>query len=212
MEELNVKELFQFFISKTWLFLIVIVLTVIVGVGYAVLTDEPMYHSNTDMIIVGTTGAKDFNKDGIIVVIQNSVNLDSTKFVNTYNGIIKSRTLLTNVINTLNLDYTADELSGKINVSTVLNTDIIRINVKSLDAKEAADIANELAESFSETIKEVYNVEKITIVDKAEASSELVKVNIIKQVIICLAVGVVLSCVIMFIMFFYKKDEKGIKF
>ena len=44
-------------------------------------------------------------------------------------------------------------------VSSVSNTEMINITVKSGDATEAANIANELAKVFSMRIVDVYNIE-----------------------------------------------------
>ena len=210
MEDMNIKDLFEFFISKIKIIILVMLLVVLVGAIYSLFFQAPTYESTTRLVLTGTTQATGTNSsqtiDGVTIT-QNDLNLNS-KLVATYREIIKSKTVLKDVINTLDLDYTVDGLANNISVSTVSDTEMISITVASTKAEEAALIANELADRFSERIKEIYNIENISIIDKAEVQTKPVNVNIVKQIIIYGLIGVVLSFAIVFAMFYFDTTLK----
>lgn len=207
MEELNIKELFTFFISKIRMVLLVTLVVVLVGAVYSLFFQAPVYESTTTLVLTGTTGANGTQTSNGTTITQNDLNLNA-KLVATYREIIKSKTVLKDVISTLDLDYTVDSLYKNISVSTVSSTEMIEITVKSTIAEEAAIIANELASKFSEQIKDIYNIENVAVIDKAEIETEPVNVNILKQIIIYALIGIVLSLAIVFAMFYFDTTLK----
>ena len=208
MEEINIKDLFEFFLSKIKIVILVILVVVLVGAIYSLFFQDPLYESTTTLVLTGTaqsTGGNNQIIDGAIT--QNDLNLNS-KLVATYREIIKSKSVLKDVIATLDLDYTVSQLQNSITVSTVADTEMISIAVRTKDAEETAEIANELANKFSDQIKEIYNIENISIIDKAEVQTTPVNVNILKQIIIYVLIGIALSLAITFAMFYFDTTLK----
>lgn len=211
MEEINIKDLFEFFLSKIKIVILVTLVAVLVGAVYSLFFQDPVYESTTRLVLTGTTqatGTVNNNQtiDGTTIT-QNDLNLNA-KLVATYREIIKSKTVLKDVINTLDLDYTVGGLQNNISVSTVSDTEMISITVESKKAEEAAQIANELANKFSERIKEIYNIENISIIDKAEVQSNPVNVNITKQIMTYALIGLVIGLAIVFAMFYFDTTLK----
>ena len=205
MEELNIKDVFEFFISKIRMIIFITLIVVLIGAIYSMFLKTPVYEANTRLVLTGVAEANKTAVDGGTTL--NDVNLNS-KLVATYREIIKSKTLLKDVINTLNLDYTADTLAENISVSTVSDTEMIIITVKSTKPEETAKVANELARVFSEQIKEIYKIENISIIDKAEVPTMPSNINIAKQVVIYLLIGLVISFGIVFAMFYFDTTLK----
>lgn len=210
MEEINIKDLFEFFLSKIKIVILVTLVAVLIGAVYSLFFQDPVYESTTRLVLTGTTQATGTNNNQTVdgtTITQNDLNLNA-KLVATYREIIKSKTVLKDVINTLDLDYTVSQLQGNISVSTVSDTEMISITVKSKKAEEAAQIANELASQFSERIREIYNIENISVIDKAEVQSTPVNVNIVKQIMIYALIGLVLSLAVVFAMFYFDTTLK----
>lgn len=210
MEEINIKDLLEFFLSKIKIVILVTLVAVLVGAVYSLFFQDPVYESTTRLVLTGTTQATGNGNNQTIDgagITQNDLNLNA-KLVATYREIIKSKTVLKDVINTMDLDYTVPELQSNISVSTVSDTEMISITVESQKAEEAAQIANELASQFSERIKEIYNIENISIIDKAEVQANPVNVNITKQIAIYALIGLVLSLAILFAMFYFDTTLK----
>lgn len=205
MEELNIKDVFEFFISKIRMIIFITLIVILIGAIYSMFLKTPVYEANTRLVLTGVAEANKTAVDGGTTL--NDVNLNS-KLVATYREIIKSKTILKDVINTLNLDYTADTLAENISVSTVSDTEMIIITVKSIKPEETAKVANELARVFSEQIKEIYKIENISIIDKAEVPTMPSNINIVKQVVIYLLIGLVISFGIVFAMFYFDTTLK----
>ena len=171
---------------------------------------DPVYQSTTTLVLTGTTQAVGNKNNQSIdgeTITETDLSLNS-KLVATYREIITSKTVLKDVINTLDLNYTAAGLRGNISVSTVSGTEMISITVRSAMPEEAAMIANELANKFSEQIKEIYNIENISIIDAAEIEANPININITKQIIIYALIGIVLGLAIVFAMFYFDTTLK----
>lgn len=211
MEEINIKEMFSFYLSKIRIIVILMLVVVLLGAIYSLFFQKPLYESTTKLVLTGSTaGAGSVTETGIT---QSDLNLNS-KLVATYREFIKSKTVLKEVIASLNLNYNSDELSKMVSVESISGTEMINITVKSSDATEAANIANELARVFSLRIVDAYNIDNIYVVDKAEINSTPVNINIVKQLVIYILIGLVLGVVVVFVMFYFDttlKDETQIE-
>ena len=90
MEEINIKDLFNFFISKIKIIGIIVGVFVILGVLYVKFLQVPMYHSATTLILVSD------NNNNNSAAMQSDINLNKN-LVSTYSEIVKSRTVLKKV-------------------------------------------------------------------------------------------------------------------
>ena len=199
MEEIDLKELFDYFKSK--LVIISIIIVIVLGICniYTILTRIPMYRSDTTIVLVSENQNESYNS----TELQMNKNL-----VGTYSEIIKSRKVLEPVIQNLGLDYSYVELKGNVTVASVTNTEIIRIAVADKDSETATRIANEIANVFTTEIQKIYKLNNVSVVDKAEDSMKPYNVNYIKDNIIYLAIGFVLSCGLIFIKFYFDTTIK----
>ena len=199
MEEINLKEVYSYFKSKILWILIAIVAIIIIGNVYTIITREPMYRSNTTIVLVGES------KDGYS---QSDSQLNQN-LIGTYSEIIKSRKVLSQVIENLKLKMSVEELSNNITTTSVEDTEIIQITVANANAKDAKKITDEVAKVFSEEIQDIYNLENVAIIDKAELSKNPYNINYVKDNIIYLMVGFVLSFGIVFIMYYFDTSIKS---
>ena len=97
-----------------------------------------------------------------------------------------------------------------ISVENVNDTEIIKITVSSSEPKEAKVIANETAKIFQDEVKDIYNLENVSIVDKAILAKEPYNINIIKESVIYIALGMVLSCGVIFVIYYFDNTIKSI--
>ena len=199
MEEINLKEVYSYFKSKILWILLAIVAIIIIGNVYTIITREPMYRSNTTIVLVGES------KDGYS---QSDSQLNQN-LIGTYSEIIKSRKVLSQVIENLKLKMSVEKLSNNITTTSVEDTEIIQITVANANAKDAKKITDEVAKVFSEEIQDIYNLENVAIIDKAELSKNPYNINYVKDNIIYLMVGFVLSFGIVFIMYYFDTSIKS---
>lgn len=199
MEEINLKEVYSYFKSKILWILIAIVVIIVIGNVYTIITREPMYRSNTTIVLVGES------KEGYS---QSDSQLNQN-LIGTYSEIIKSRKVLSQVIENLKLKMSVEELSNNITTTSVEDTEIIQITVANANAKDAQKITDEVAKVFSEEIQDIYNLENVATIDKAELSKNPYNVNYVKDNVIYLIVGFVLSFGIVFIMYYFDTSIKS---
>lgn len=199
MEEINLKEVYSYFKSKILWILIAIVVIIVIGNVYTIITREPMYRSNTTIVLVGES------KEGYS---QSDSQLNQN-LIGTYSEIIKSRKVLSQVIENLKLKMSVEELSNNITTTSVEDTEIIQITVANANAKDAQKITDEVAKVFSEEIQDIYNLENVATIDKAELSKNPYNINYVKDNVIYLIVGFVLSFGIVFIMYYFDTSIKS---
>jgi len=199
MEEINLSEVYSYFKTKILWILIAVVVIVILGNIFTIFTRTPMYQSNTTIVLVGE------NKDGYN---QTESQLNQN-LIGTYSQIIKSRKVLNQVIENLKLKMTTQELAQTITTSSVEDTEIIQITVENAKAKDAQKITDEVATVFAKEIKDIYNLENVTIIDKAELAKSPYNVNYVKDNIIYLVIGIVLSFGVVFVMYYFDTSIKS---
>lgn len=198
MEEINLKELFDYFKSKIKWVMITVFAFMIIGNIYTIATRVPMYKSDTTIVLVSEND-KEYNTNEL----QLNKNL-----VGTYSEIIKSRKVLEPVIENLRLKYTYAELKSNVTVTSVANTEIIRITVNDKKAEKATRIANEIAEVFTKEVQKIYKLNNVSVVDKAVKNIKPYNVNYVKDNIIYIALGLIISCGIIFIKFYFDTTIK----
>lgn len=178
-------------IAKKWY----IVLFVAVAFGFALgaygrFVVKDAYEAEASMCII------DSNKE----VSMSDLQVGSA-LTNDYEGIIKSRVVLTKVIANLKLDIEYKELYNAVSIENPDGTRIIKINVVSQDQKEAVDIANEILQISIEEIPNVLGSSVPTVLDKADILfTENTRHSILFYSVIGVAIGVFLACGIIALM------------
>ena len=201
METIDLKELFEYYKSKFGIVILFVALVGILGCLYGLFIQKPMYKSSTSIVLISE--AKDNSQ-----LTYNDVSVNQN-LVSTYSEIVKSKRILNQVINNLNLDYSYGALSNNIEVSSVTGTQIIKITVTDGNSKTAMKVANEIAKVFSKEIPELYNISNVNVLDTAEVASSAYNVNIVKQSTIFLLVGLVLGLGVVFVMYYFDRSVKN---
>ncbi len=206
MEEINLKELFEYFVSKLPIIIIAALLTTLVGIAYGLWIQKPMYNSYTTIVLTrtdSTSGTTDSNG-----ITQSDILLNQN-LVSTYREIIKSKRILNQVINNLDLNISTEELEKNISVTSEKDTEVIKISVNSTNPTDAKDIANEIERVFSNEIVSIYNIKNITIIDYAEEDTTPYNINVPKQIILSFLIGFILACAVIFVTFYFDTTIKS---
>jgi capsular polysaccharide biosynthesis protein len=197
MEEINLKELFDFFISKFYVVIISFLVVLILGDIYSANFRTPLYHSTTTIVLVSEAEQ----------VTSSEVSLNNS-LASTYSNIITSRKVLSQVIYNLKSDLSVSELQDSIKVSQVTGTQIISIVVSNRDNKLAQQIAEEITKVFIEEIPNYYDIKNVAILDEASFETTPYNINIMKENLIYGGVGIILGCVILFMIFYMDTSIK----
>ena len=200
MEEIDLKELFSYFVSKIFLMLSIVFVVLIIGFSYDAFIKTPKYKSYTTILL--TTENSTITSTDVML---------NKNLIDTYAEIIKSRKVVGKVIENLNLDYTIEELQKNISVTNVNDTEIIKITVDDKDGNLAKNIANETAKVFNAEIIKLYNIQNIGVVDYAEESLVPYNINILKSMAIYVLTGLFLSLAVVFVMFYFDTTIKTVE-
>ena len=109
--------------------------------------------------------------------------------------MVKTKNVLREVISELKLNVEEEELKKNVTVKLVEDTELIQITVTNRNALDAKNIANKIAEIFSDRIKEIYKINNITIVDEAEEATEPYNINHIRDLAIFMVIGLVVAVI-----------------
>lgn len=204
MEEIDLKELFDFIKNKLGLLIVITVGICLLGCIYSLFIQKPMYKSYTTIILGGneTTSSQ--------TITQSDITLNKN-LVDTYAEIVKSRRVLDQVIDELDLEETYEILSNKISVSAVNNTEIIKITVNDRDPIKAKNIANVTANFFSKEVVKLYNMNNVNVLDEANETDKPYNINVSKQVIIYFFIGFIIALSILFVIFYFDRTIKSVE-
>ena len=208
MDEINLKELLRYILSKFYVVILVLVAVVLGGEVYSTYIKTPLYRSTAKLVLTSSQSTQNGNNS--VAVVNNDVTL-SNNLVKTYSEIVKSRDVLAKVVSNLSLDTTPEALAGKVDVSSVNNTQIITLSVSDPDAEQAQKIANEIAKVFKAEIVNLYKIDNVQIVDKAERAGSPYNINVLKQTLQFVAAGLALGLSIVLIMFYLDNTIKNSK-
>ena len=189
MEEIDLKDLFNIFWKRKISIILITLIVMCIGVIYSFLFTTPKYSSSTSLLLVGST--KD---EGETSITTTDITINS-KLVSTYSEIIKSRNVLREVLDNLDVKISEDSLRKSITVQQVTSTEMIKITVTTKNATESAKIANEIAKVFITKIKEYYNMNNVQVVDEAEVSKTPSNIKHSRDIIIFGFAGAVLAVI-----------------
>lgn len=192
MEELDLGQIFELFWNRKVQILLIILIFIVLGVTYTICFVTPKYTSSTTLVLATEQSSESTSKDSSITTTD--VNLNS-KLVSTYRELVKSAKVVRKVINNLKINISEDSLKNSISVKVVSDSELIEISVTNEDAKLAANIANEVAKVFTEQVKEIYNINNVHVVDEAEEEANPSNINHVKDVILFICIGIVLSII-----------------
>lgn len=200
MEVIDFKKLLLILRKRLWIIVAITILcTSAIGlISYYIL--EPEYQTYTTLMIGRPQGyTQEIQYDDVML---------NQKLVSTYGEIAKSRIIANELIVNLELSLTYEELSKKINVTLVKDTEIIKIIVKDKDGEAAAQIANEIANVFIKQVARIMNIENIQVIDKAEVPLKPDKPKPAINMMIASVLGIMLS---IFSIFTYEYFDNTVK-
>ncbi len=202
-DEMTLEDIFKA-LKKRWLLIVSVTLMFLIGGSVFVLFfgPVPQYQSSTTVLV-------DYRASETEALTQNDINL-SQKLVQTYTEIIKSLTILNPVIEEMDLSLTPNELLKKISVSQVNETEIIKISVTDEDPILARDIANTLAETFSEEISHIMKVDSTSILDEAVLPTMPLAQNKVTKIAIAGILGMMVSVGLVFLFEYLDRSIKTV--
>ncbi|MCK2002945.1 Wzz/FepE/Etk N-terminal domain-containing protein [[Brevibacterium] frigoritolerans] len=206
-ETISINDIFKT-LKKRWklIMLLTLIAALISGtISYFLLT--PVYQSSTQILVnqKQSENQLDYNQ------IQSNIDM-----INTYSVIIKSPAILGKVIDDLELEESVDQLSEKITITSQENSQVFSLTVQDRDPSQAVKIANTVSATFQKEIKDIMNVDNVSLLAKAEIKENPtpVKPNSVLNIAIAVVVGLMAGIGLAFLLEYMDntiKDEDDIE-
>lgn len=195
--EINLGELFSVLLGRAFLIISAGVFFGLAGLFISKFIMHPVYDSTTKIYIL--------NKEENQTVTYSDVQI-STQLTQDYAELIKSRYVIEEVIQRLNLvDVEYETLSRVLKVDTPSDTRIVAITARDEDPLMAMQIANCIREVASEHITNVMDIDAINVAETANVPTQKSGPSVTRWTIIAGFLGAVL--VAFFVILEYLLDD-----
>ncbi len=202
-DNIGIKGYLQIIKRKSWIMFLITFIAIIVSTGVSFFAVNPVYEANTTLLV-------DINKKpGAEIVTSEQLSV-SEKLAVTYGEIIKSKSVLNEVEDSLDLKCGYEELSDKVNVSSINKTQIISVSVQDTNPKRATDIANAIPTAFQQEVKRITQANDVKVIDKAVVPNQPIKPNKATIIAISAILGIMISLFIIFLLE-YIGPKEGVK-
>ena len=192
-ETIDLKEYFGIIKKKSKIIILITLIAMIASAVVSFFVLSPVYETNTTLIVNKSESSESQGMTG------DEYNV-SQKLAVTYGEIIKSRSVLNEVIKSLGLNMTYGELVSKISVSPVSDTQIISIKVQDTNPKKAMDIANAIPKVFTKEVQRITKANGAEVIDTAVLPENPIKPNKLMNVAIATVLGLMISLFVVFLL------------
>lgn len=187
--EIDLFEILSILKSNLLWIILSAVLFAIAGWAYTTYAITPQYEASVNMIVNTKT-------DNTSAVSTDTIN-SARNLVSTYAIIIKSNTVLNQVIKDLDIDnMTYDTLEGKVSVNAINDTQVMRVAVQDPDPELARKIVKEIAKISPEEIVDAVEAGSCKVVSQVRVSSSPISPNVTKNTALAAIVGIAVVMVI----------------
>lgn len=189
--EIDLKEIFFLLVSRIW---IIVAATLVCGIGSLIFTKAfitPLYSSTSTIVVLSKSTSLTSLAD-----IQLSSQLTSD-----YEILINSRRVLEEVIHTMKLDMTYEELRDIVSVTNESDSRVLSITVTHEDKVLAMEIVNEIADVSCEKIAELMATTPPSLVDKGVVADKKTSPSTTRNTIVGAFAGFALSVIIIIVIY-----------
>ena len=183
--EIELSELFKILKQNVVLILVTSLIFMLVGFLFTYFMIKPQYQSEAT-VIVNNRKAEQAN-------ITNDELTTAQNLAGVYSIIIKSDTVLDQVIENLALETSTKQLSNKVTVSAVNNSQVMRITTKDYSPEEAFAITEEVVKVAPEIIIDMVEAGSVKVISNASLNEAKVSPNLKMNVLISFVLGAMVS-------------------
>ena len=179
-QELDLYAIWQVLVKRWKLLVIIPLIAVLISAVVSMFIITPQYTATTTLMVTRPAEAGQILYQDIQV---------SRQLVATYREIVHSRRVLEDVITNEELPFSVQQLREKVDVESVRDTELIKVDVTDQDPVLAREIANEVAEVFMEKIIDIMQVENVSVVDEAVLPNRPVSPRVPLNLAVAFVVG-----------------------
>ena len=180
--EIDLVALFHELV-KHWKALVASMVLLAAVFGYSKITFVPEYEASAEMYVL--TKSTSITSLADIQV--------GSSLTNDYEYVITGRTVLSQVIDNLDMDETYEQLSKRVSIENPTDTRVLKIVVTDTDLEASKTVADEIAKVSSQYIADNMDQSQPKIIQTAYASKTPVNNNILKNTVIGAVLGLFLA-------------------
>lgn len=173
---LDLVQLFRLLWKNLHLILITGALTALLAVIWTECLITPMYTASTSMYML-------MKSEGSAGLTTGDLQTGS-QLTQDYMEMVKSRSVLEEVMEVLQLNMTPEELEKRIEIKNKANTRILTISVQSEDPVLAKNIADALREASAVQIENIMDVDAVNTIEEANLPEEPSSPNVVKNAVL----------------------------
>jgi capsular polysaccharide biosynthesis protein len=121
----------------------------------------------------------------------------------TYIEILKTSYFLEEVGEELDLDYTWKDISGMVNITSINETELLKVATTAPDPQEAYDITKEILEKAPDKLRTVYKKGEVAIVDSPRVPTAENDKGLAKNALLGAVLGFILGALYVFVNSFF---------
>lgn len=197
-QEIDLSTLFKILFNKWYLIALSTFIAFAFAFTYAFLILDDVYTAQTSMIIL---------VDNDVQSDEQNFNF-SQKLTKTYTELAQSDLVIDEVIDSLSLNVTRNQLKDMMLISGVQDTPVIKLSIESRDASLAMRIANRTVEVMQDVSLQFEGFDNIEVLDVASLPSLPSGPNRLLYVVIGIVLGGIVGVGIIFITEFLDKSIK----
>ena len=185
--EIDLKELAKVLWKRAWIIAICIVLVATSTYIYTKSFVKPLYTASVTIYVNTNSNRNNSNalSSGDLAV--------ALRLVNTYVNIIKSDSVLSEVVETTGTNLTPEKLRKVLSAEAVEETEMFRVSVTTPNAQMSADIANTIATVAPAKIAGIIEGSSAKVIDYASVPKTRSSPSYTKNTIIGGVIGAVLA-------------------
>lgn len=186
--EIDLKRLLMALLYRWWIIVLAVILCGTATFCYAWFGITPVYSSSVKLYV---------NNNYVDSPGYSSAQITAAKdLASTYMVILESRTVLDVVSKKLDGRYSYGQLKSMVSASSINETEVFQVKVTCANYKDAAIIANHIADVLPEKITAIVEGSSVRVVDYAVENPNQVAPSYQKYTLLGAAIGLVLSVVV----------------
>lgn len=190
-EEISLRDILNLLkrnIGKIFTITFAVVLLAVLATAYLM---TPQYQASTQLLV---------NQPAEENILTTGTIQTSTQLISTYREIVLSTPIIEETLNEMETtDVTVDEAREMIAVNSTAESQIFSIDVQTPDPEFSADLANGLADTFGENIEDIFEVDNVSIIARAEVPANPSSPSLLRNMLIAGLIGIALSILLIFI-------------
>lgn len=188
--EIDLLHLVRILWQKLWIIVLTMVILGSLLFSYAMFFVTPQYQAKAMMYVNNSA----LSLGGTSFSISSSELSAAKSLLDVYLVILHSRTTLEAVIEEAGLDYTYEQLKGKVSAGSVNGTEIFEITATTGSPQESELIVDTLVKILPDRISDIVDGSSVRLVDHAVLPTHRSSPSYTKYAMIGMILGMVLSC------------------